>query len=98
MPPQARLERAAASTRERIKAGADTSDYGLLLAYIGHLIGDEGTVREGLGSVKGSAGDDTMRALLERLWLAPGARPGIEATAPATGEATPPPVAPEPTP
>ena len=64
------------------RSGNDTSDYGLLLAYIGHLVGDAGTVREGLAWVKGTPGDDTMRALLERLWLAPDAKPGIEGATP----------------
>jgi len=79
MPPRARIERALASTRERVREGRDTQDYGLLQAYLGHLLGDEAAVREGLSFVKGRPEDDTMRGLLERLWLSPGAKPGIEA-------------------
>ena len=92
MPPQARLERTAAAVRERLKAGRDTSDYGLLLAYIGHLVGDTGAVQEGLGWVKGTPGDDTMRALLEKLWLAPDAKPAIEGATPLAPAAPPTPV------
>lgn len=85
MPVRTRIERTLASTRERILEGRDVSDFGLLQAYLGHLLGDEKAIREGLTFVKGRPEDDALRGLLERLWLAPDAKPGIEGTAaPAT--------------
>lgn len=86
MPPRARIERALVSTRERILEGRDAQDLGLLQAYLGHLLGDEGAIREGLSFVRGRPEDDALRGLLERLWLAPGAKPGIE---PAAGASEP---------
>ena len=90
MPVRARIEHTLASTRERILNGRDASDFGLLEAYLGHLLGDENAIREGLSFVKGTPEDDTLRGLLERLWLAPGAKPGIEppAAAPEPAAAT----------
>ena len=80
MPPRERLDRALASVRERISRGSRPAENGLLLAYIGHLLGDQAAIREGLALVGGSPSDETMRALLERLWLAPDAKPAIEPT------------------
>lgn len=88
MPVRSRIEHALASTRERILSGRDAQDFGLLAAYIGHLLGDEQAIREGLTFVKGTPEDDTLRGLLERLWLAPGAKPGIEPSASAPGPAS----------
>ncbi|MFM7806398.1 MAG: hypothetical protein ACKPEA_00535, partial [Planctomycetota bacterium] len=64
MPLRARIERTLASTRERILAGRDAADFGLLQAYCGHLLGDADAVRDGLSFVRGRPEDDAMRGLL----------------------------------
>lgn len=84
MPVRERIERTLATTRERVREGRDPQDYGLLQAYLGHLLGDEKAIREGLSFVKGRPEDDAMRGLLERLWLSPGSKPGIEPAPAAT--------------
>jgi len=81
VPPRARIERAMATTRERIARSASPVDDGLLLAYLGHLTGDRAAIQEGLSHVKGKPQDETLRQLLEKIWLAPDAKPGIEPAA-----------------
>jgi hypothetical protein len=49
----------------------DPADYGLLVAYIGRLLGDRGVIQEGLAKVTGTPSDDTLAALLRRLWIDP---------------------------
>jgi hypothetical protein len=78
LPPRDRIDRAIATARERLGRGQRPVDDGLLLAYLGHLVGDADAVRTGLAAVQGSPENDTLRQLLERLWLAPDAKPGIE--------------------
>lgn len=82
MPPQARVERAITSTRDLIRLGRDTGDYGLLLAYMGHLLGDRAVMEEGLTVMQGRAGDQVMAGILRRLWLGGAVKPGIEGAAP----------------
>lgn len=78
LPPRDRIERAMATAGDRLRAGQRPVDDGLLLAYLGHLLGDSGAIRTGLAAVTGSPENDTLRQLLEKLWLAPDAKPGIE--------------------
>lgn len=82
MPPQARVEKAIAGTRDLIRLGRDTADYGLLLAYMGHLLGDRAVIEEGLASLKGSPADDTMSGILRKLWLGGEVKSGIEGAGP----------------
>lgn len=82
MPPQSRVEKAIASTRDLIRLGRDTADYGLLLAYMGHLLGDRAVIEEGLASLKGSPADDTMNGILRKLWLGGEVKSGIEGASP----------------
>ena len=88
MPPQSRVEKAIGSTRDLIRVGRDTADYGLLLAYMGHLLGDRAVIEEGLASLKGSPADDTMNGILRKLWLGGEVKSGIEGASP-VGTATP---------
>ena len=81
VPPRARIERAMATTRERIARSASPVDDGLLLAYLGHLTGDRAAIQEGLSHMKGKPQDETLRQLVEKIWLAPDAKPGIEPAA-----------------
>lgn len=52
-----------------MRAGRDAADYGLLVAYVGRLMGDRASIEEGLAAVKGTDADDTLAALLRSLWL-----------------------------
>jgi hypothetical protein len=84
LPPRDRIDRAIATVRERLASGQRPVDDGLLLAYLGHLVADADAMRTGLAAVKGTPENDTLRQLLERLWLAPDAKPATEATEPRT--------------
>jgi hypothetical protein len=81
LPPRDRLERTLVTVRERLGRGQRPVDSGLLMAYLGHLLGDTDAMRAGLAGVQGSPENDTLRQLLERLWLSPGAKPGIDPAA-----------------
>jgi len=72
LPPTERLQRCVAGTRDLIRVGRKPADYGLLLAYQGHLLRDPAIIREGLAHVTGSTADDTMAELLRHLWLEDG--------------------------
>ncbi len=72
LPPTDRLQRCVGSTRDLIRLGRRPADYGLLLAYLGHLLRDPAIIREGLVHVTGSTADDTMAELLRHLWLEDG--------------------------
>lgn len=85
LPPRDRIDRAMATVKERLALGRKPVDDGLLLAYLGHLVGDADAMRTGLAEVKGSLENDTLRQLLERLWLSPDAKPAVEPAAPTTG-------------
>jgi hypothetical protein len=41
-------------------------------------------MRTGLAAVKGSVENDTLRQLLERLWLSPDAKPAVAPASPAS--------------
>lgn len=82
MPPQARVEKAITSTRDLIRLGRDAADYGLLLAYMGHLLGDRAVIEEGLAALKGSPADETMNGILRKLWLGGDVKSGIEGASP----------------
>jgi hypothetical protein len=55
--------------RERIKRGDDVAGYGLILAYIGHQTAERAMVEEGLAAIAGNERLDTVRKLLEGVWL-----------------------------
>lgn len=69
LPPTDRLVKALESAKSRMRAGRDAADYGLLVAYVGRLMGDRASIEEGLAAVKGTDADDTLAALLRSLWL-----------------------------
>jgi len=87
LPPRDRIERAMVTAGDRLRLAQRPVDDGLLLAYLGHLLGDSEAIRTGLAAVKGSAENDTLRQLLEKLWLSPNAKPGIESGADAAPSA-----------
>jgi hypothetical protein len=84
LPPRDRIDRAMATVKERLASGRKPDDDGLLLAYLGHLVGDADAMRTGLAAVKGSVENDTLRQLLERLWLSPDAKPAVAPASPAS--------------
>lgn len=84
LPPRDRIDRAMATVRDRLATGRRPVDDGLLLAYLGHLVGDTDAMRTGLDSVQGSSENDTLRQLLERLWLSPGSKPTVGPASPAS--------------
>ena len=84
LPPRDRIDRAMATVKERLASGRKPDDDGLLLAYLGHLVGDADAMRTGLSAVKGSVENDTLRQLLERLWLSPDAKPAVAPASPAS--------------
>jgi len=86
MPPQARIDAATAGTRARLKLQQDGTDYGVLLAYLGHLTGDRSTMQEGIDAIKGTPANDAMSQLLRKIWLTGPTKSGIEAVPPAGGE------------
>ena len=81
LPRQDRIERTMANVKERLGRSKTPVDDGLLLAYLGRLVGDADTMRTGLAAVQGTPEDDTLRQLLERLWLAPDAKPAVQPAA-----------------
>lgn len=83
LPPRDRIDRAMATVKERLALGRKPVDDGLLLAYLGHLVGDADAMRTGLAEVKGSLENDTLRQLLERIWLSPDAKPAVTPASPA---------------
>jgi len=69
-PPDDRLGRIKTLLRERIVDGPNRSDYGLVLAYIGKQMADRALIEEGLSHIGGNTATDTLRELLEGIWLA----------------------------
>jgi hypothetical protein len=69
LPQPARLTKALEGAKVRMTANRDPADYGLLVAYIGRLLGDRKAIEEGLAKVTGTPGDDTLANLLRKLWL-----------------------------
>ncbi|MCE9619829.1 MAG: hypothetical protein K8R92_07960 [Planctomycetes bacterium] len=71
LPPRARLEKALAEAGRRVTLGRDVDQYGLLQAYIGHLLGDQDAVTSGLNAMRGTPGDENMAKILRKLWVDP---------------------------
>jgi hypothetical protein len=69
LPSGDRLDRTLKLVRDRIVQGEDRVNYGFLLAYMGHQLGDRAMVEEGLAHVKGGEALDTYGALLRGVWL-----------------------------
>jgi hypothetical protein len=106
LPPRERIEKSLADVRHRVAMGKDASQYGLLMAYLGHLLGDQDAITAGLYAVRGSPGDEKMAQILRKLWVDPSKDPTpgrVDAPAapqenpPASAPATPP-TAPQDTP
>ncbi|HMN96499.1 MAG TPA: hypothetical protein PKC43_08765 [Phycisphaerales bacterium] len=71
LPPQQRLDAAVARVRELMaRGGRDAPNYALALAYLGQLAKSPDLTREGLAELAGSPADETLRALLTKVWLA----------------------------
>ena len=71
IPPRPRLEKSLAEASRRIVLGRDASQYGLLQAYIGHLLNDQDAVTAGLFAMRGNVGDEHMAVILRKLWVDP---------------------------
>jgi hypothetical protein len=70
LPSETRLRLAVDTLRARLD-GKDGDSYGLMLAYIGHQLGEETMVAEGLAKMTGSIENDLMREFLTDVWLTP---------------------------
>ena len=71
IPPRPRLEKALIEASRRIEAGRDVAQYGLLYAYIGHLLNNQDAVKSGLFALRGTVGDENMAFILRKLWVDP---------------------------
>lgn len=69
LPQVPRLNKALEGARTRMASNRDSADYGLLVAYIGRLLGDRAVIQEGLAKLTGTPSDDTLAALLRKLWI-----------------------------
>ena len=89
LPPQARLDSALSTARDRLAAAnapsasgdlkSDRFDFGLVISYLGYQTDQPSVVREGLDAMRAARPDDTMVDLLQRVWL-----PAAEPTRPAS--------------
>lgn len=70
LPTGERLDSAVRFIRERIALGEDRPNYGFLLAYIGHQVGERTLIEEGLKQVGGTESLDVYGELLRGVWLA----------------------------
>jgi len=71
VPPRPRLEKSLLEATHRIAIGRDVPQYGLLQAYIGHLLSDQDAVTAGLFAMRGDVSDENMAAILRKLWVDP---------------------------
>jgi hypothetical protein len=71
IPPRPRLEKALVEVGRRIAIGKDAAKFGLLQAYIGHLLNNQDAVTAGLFALRGTPGDDNMSIILRKLWVDP---------------------------
>ena len=69
IPNRTRLIFAKSKLTERIKRGRDLASYGLCLAYVGWLLGEQETVEEGVALMKGNPEDQALAYLLSQVWL-----------------------------
>ncbi len=69
IPPRARLDKALVETSRRMEIGKDAAQFGLLHAYIGHLLNNQDAVTVGLFALRGTPGDDSMATILKALWV-----------------------------
>jgi len=71
MPPAGRLETAVSALRNRLGTAdrADRSDYGLLLAFLGHQTEVRDHVFEGLEAMRRANPDAPLLKVLEEIWL-----------------------------
>jgi len=93
IPPRPRLEKALIEVGRRIEIGRDTAQFGLLQAYIGHLLQNQAAVKSGLSVMRGTPGDESMAVILKKLWIEPAADSAAQKTqepAQAKDSATPP--------
>ena len=80
IPPRPRLEKALIEVGRRIEIGRDAAQFGLLQAYIGHLLQNQAAVKSGLSVMRGTPGDESMAIILKKLWLEPAADSAAQKT------------------
>jgi hypothetical protein len=71
MPNRPRMLGALETIAARIEESRDLRYYGLLYAYLGHLLGDRAAVVRGLDAITRGDPQDSLSALLRTIWLAP---------------------------
>jgi hypothetical protein len=71
MPNRPRMLGALEAIGARIAENRDLRYYGLLYAYLGHLLGDRAAVVRGLDAITRGDPQDSLSALLRTIWLAP---------------------------
>ena len=71
LPSRNRLNAVARTCREWIELGRDIAGYGLTLAYIGHQLGDEAMVTDGLMALSDDPDAASLRRILRAVWLSP---------------------------
>ena len=71
LPKRDRLDAAVAAIQDKITEGRDRASYALLLAYVGHQLGDRSMVEKGLNALNAAEPDNAFGTLLRSVWLAP---------------------------
>ena len=69
LPRDERMEAAVTNLRQRIDRGADVSQSGLLIAYIGHQTARKHLIEEGLAAMLKANPRDPLAKLLNEVWL-----------------------------
>ncbi|MEC8818155.1 MAG: hypothetical protein VXX30_03635, partial [Planctomycetota bacterium] len=69
LPNRTRLIFAKNRLAERIERGKDLPSYGLCLAYVGRLLGEPDTVREGLSLMDAGVENESLAFILGEVWL-----------------------------
>ena len=80
IPPRPRLEKALLEAGRRLANGRDPAQFGLLQAYIGHLLDNQDAVKSGLFELRGTPGDESMAVILKKLWIEPAADSAAQKT------------------
>ena len=63
------IDRIISDLNMRIQQDEDKSRYAFLLAYLGHQIGNDRMIRQGLSEMRKAEGDEAYIRLLESVWL-----------------------------
>ena len=69
LPPSDRLRQVAETSRERIALDRDLGGYGLVLGFIGHQIGDDAMIAEGVAAMRLERSTEKLAELVEAIWI-----------------------------